>query len=513
MRPPEQDVTLVLYQLDCRVTNDDGGDEPYMWILGFKVDADTIAPVVGSLLPKLGVQIFEGVPASPYLLGTGSVHTPAPPTKIQPALGTRGFRVKPALLATGDWFSGLAGVIALLWEQDAFSPGTAEAGYKAFRNAFGPALSDELTNLINGNYDAELSKDAAGNVVSPVSASDPLGWRLARLGNTAARNNAVKAITGTVKDNLSGTIKDALKSAAGLDELIDPDDLLGVNAQVYLGQELSSTVLDFSMDYTDNDADYTARGHAFGSAIHRSLINSAVTGIAKTFDGITSLWMRVCWFSLKEYSAFAYRVKSTTRFQLVSTLGEPPVAVRWFLDGRLLAGSSGSITVTFEAADKYFGPPQDVLAFKYPGGPAPLTYQINGTTLDISNTGGEGAYFGTVTALYAFAGDPSISPTPDQPFDTLRKLCYQLQSDLSVVGVELTMDAAYKADVAACKRVIHEIDRKHIAVNYGKAFIDPGDPPVERQAILDRVIADARVANAVGLTRVVSPLQANEREQ
>ena len=116
MRPPEQNVTLVLYQLDCRATNDSGGDEPYMWILGFKVDADTtISPQVGSLLPKLNVKVFVGAPASPFLLGTGSVDAPAD-IKIPAALGTRGFRLRPDLLATGDWFSGLAGIIALLWD-------------------------------------------------------------------------------------------------------------------------------------------------------------------------------------------------------------------------------------------------------------------------------------------------------------------------------------------------------------------------------------------------------------
>lgn len=512
MRPPEQDATLVLYQLDCRATNDSGGDEPYMWILGFKVDADTIGPPpVGSLLPTLGVKVFEGAPASPFLLGTGSVDAPAA-IKIPPALGNRTFRLRPDLLLTGDWFSGLAGVIALLWDQDAFSPSTSQAGFNAFKKTFGPALSSELTNLINGSYDTQLSQDARGYVVSPPDASAPLQWRLGRLGNSAARANAVKAITENVKGQIGGPIRDALQSAAGLDEIIDPDDLLGANAQVYLGQELSPTVQDFSLDFT-GDADYTARGHASGSRIRLTRLDSVVTSVVKTFDGLTGLWMHVCWFEPREYFAFAFKVKTTTRFELLNLGSEPPSAVRWFLDDKPLPSGQGSVTVNFESADQYFGPPQDALAYKYPGGNSALKSRVTGPVLEIWNEGGEGAYFGTVTALYAYPGDPSIFPSPDLPLNQLRNLCYEQQFDLSVVGVELTMDADYKNDVAECKRITHEIDRKHIAVNFGKAFIHPGDPPPDRQTILDRVAADARVANAVGLGRAFAPLQTKIREQ
>ena len=503
MRPPEQDITFVLYQLDCRSTNDSGGDEPYMWILGFKVDADTIGPPqVGSLVPTLGVQVFEGAPASPFLLGAGSIDDPGgtpTPIKIPAALGTRSFRLRPDLLLTGDWFAGLTGVIALLWDQDAFSPSTSEAGFKAFRKAFGPALASELTNLINGTYDLQLSQDVKGNVVSAPGPSQlPLQWRLDRLGNTAARNNAVKAITDNVKGSITGTIHDALQSAAGWDELLDPDDLLGVNAQVYLGQELSSTVRDFTMDFTD-DADYTARGHSIGSRIRLARLDSAVTGAVKTFDGQTSLTMRVCWFPPRQYSVFTFKVSTTTRFELLNLRGEPPAAVRWFLDDKPLLAAGGSVNVTFESADQFFGPPQDALAFKYPGGNGSLSYQVTSSTLQISNQGGEGVYFGQITALYAYPGDPNIFPSPDLPLSQLRNLCYEQTAELSVIAVELTMDAAYQNDVKKCKRVVHEIDRKHIAVNYGKAFINPGDPPRNRQVILDRVIADARVANAIGL--------------
>ena len=69
MRPPELDVQFSLYELDCKTTEDSGGDEIYMWALGFKVDADTLGPPSISLAPTLGVQIFQGIPSFPFIVG------------------------------------------------------------------------------------------------------------------------------------------------------------------------------------------------------------------------------------------------------------------------------------------------------------------------------------------------------------------------------------------------------------------------------------------------------------
>jgi hypothetical protein len=223
--------------------------------------------------------------------------------------------------------------------------------------------------------------------------------------------------------------------------------------------------------------------------------------------------MRVCWFPPKLYSVFAFKVKTTTRFELLNLGAEPPSGVRWFLDNKPLLGAQGTVVVTYEAADKFFGPPQDALAAAYPGGNGPLTFKVTGSVLEISNQGGEGVYFGTVTALYAYPGDPPLFPSPDLAFNELQKQCYQQTYELSVIAVELTMDGAYKSDVGSCKRIIHEIDRKHIAVNFGRAVIDPGDPPRDRQALLDRVTADARVANAVGLRLGAAPQVTNIHEE
>jgi len=116
------------------------------------------------------------------------------------------------------------------------------------------------------------------------------------------------------------------------------------------------------------------------------------------------------------------------------------------------------------------------------------------------------AFFGKVRALYAYGGDPSITPTPEPPVAELLGRGYTAEAELSVQAVEIVMDGDYLADVRSCKRIVHEIDRKHIAVNLGRAVIDPGDPPPDQRWLLERVGAAALAANATGL--VLSKLPA-----
>jgi hypothetical protein len=147
MRPPELAVRFALYELECKKTEDAGGDEPYLWVLGFKVDAETLGPPPpDSLLPSLGVDVFEGPPHFRHIVGAGELNAPAK-LPIPPDMGVREFRLKPANLPIAGWFPGIGGIVCLLWDQDAFDPETSEEAFRAFRDEFGPALSDELTKL------------------------------------------------------------------------------------------------------------------------------------------------------------------------------------------------------------------------------------------------------------------------------------------------------------------------------------------------------------------------------
>src|SRR6478752_5242416 len=93
------------------------------------------------------------------------------------------------------------------------------------------------------------------------SSSKPASSMMADL--TCAK---ISSITRKVKDDIFAQVRSAIIDEAGLDELLDRDDMLGVDAQVFLGDELSS-IRNFSLSFTDEDADYTIKGNAMGSRV------------------------------------------------------------------------------------------------------------------------------------------------------------------------------------------------------------------------------------------------------
>lgn len=508
MRPADKNVTFSLYQLQCTATEDVGGDEPYIWILGFKVDRDTLGPPPPlSAIPTPGVEVFEGAPASPFLMSPNqSLGAPAT-IPIAPALGTRSFTLRPALIP-GGWFDGIAGVICLLFEQDRFSRDTSHAAYLRFKEVFGPALSAELTKLLNdGVYDDALSRDVNGNVVSVPSG---LTWRLARLRDAGGRKNAVAAIRKNVRDQINAQVTEAVlqhvTEKQAWYQLTDEDDKLGAEVQVYLGNELGTSVQDFNLGFTDDEANYLLKGHVSASLANITKLESAVTSVERKVDGLVDLWLRVCHFAPRIYWALSYRLNTTTRFELRNTVGIPPSSVRWFLDNQPLADGDGTITVHFEPINDYVGPPEDALATKYQGGYSQLRYRTSGTILDIWNEAGDGVYFGKVKALYAYPGDPSLFPTPTLPVDQLFQRGYEREADLTIFGVELVMGDDYNTDVQSCKRILKQIDRKRIPQYVGKPKINPGDPPPYREELLERVAIQGDLAAAFELEVNVQPI-------
>lgn len=488
MRPPELNVRFVLYELDCRKTEDRGGDEPYLWVLGFKVDAETLGPPLpppaNPLIPSLGVHIFEGPPHSRFITGGNTLVAPKK-LPIPPAMGTREFRLKPAKLPVAGWFPGIAGIICLLWDNDAFTADTRDDTYKTFRDEFGPALSDELNKLMNGNYDETLRRDANNQVVPGLEAMG-IPQRLERLGNTEVRKRVVKAMKDALVSRIRGKIEDVVVFS------IDSDDLLGAEVEVYLGNELTGAK-DFLLRYTDDEADYTVRGQAFGQGIRIAKLESVVTKVEMSDEqpDVARLWLRVCFHEPEEYAALAFRRKITTRFELRYFGAEAPSAVQWFLDGKSLSSGEGAISVNFEPVADYSGPPEDVLAPYYTGGPGTLQYRAAGHVLDIWNDYANGVFFGEVKALFAYPGDPPLTESLDSGYDRA--------AGLGIWAIELRMDSGYRQHVEECTKILRDIDRKRIKVLVGKPSIDPGDPPPFREYMQERVTMVARFARAINL--------------
>ncbi|WP_182112524.1 MULTISPECIES: hypothetical protein [unclassified Actinotalea] len=478
MRPNELDVTLHLDQVLVNKTEDSGGDDPYLWVLGFKVDADTIGPpAVGTLVPTIGVRTVVGPPSLPWLVGPGSVNAGPTPLTIPATLGTRSLRLRPALIEGAGWFDGLAGIVALVWDQDAFAPSTSEAGHAAFNAAFGPALAHELQTLLQGDpgYDAALNTDAAGNPLPDPPEGFGLPFRIRRMADPAGLSNAVRELTRRVKGAIRGPIRSALTDAAGWDEIIDPDDLLGADAAVFTGRQLSASQQSIVLRYTDDEADYEIRGGARATRVRQHRLASSVISLTSTYADSASVTTRVCWFPERTYVATATRLTSTTRLQVLNIGNAAPVEVRWFLDETPLPAPTGAVPVQLSGVAAITGGPGKPLADAFPGGPGTLAYSCSGTTLDLSNAAGDGVWSGTVRAILAYAGDPPLIPPFPASSQDIWDRGYELVEDLSIVTVEVRMDSQYVADVKRCLGTVKDIDLKRIPVVLGPR-IDLGDP-------------------------------------
>ncbi len=501
MRPSELDLTYVLETLQCVTTEDDGdGDEPYLWAVGFKIDATTLGPPPpdNPLVPSLNVQVIQGAPFFKHVVGAGHVHD-GQTVPISPILGTRSFRLSPARLPVAGWFPGIAGVICLLWDEDAFSPSTSEAGFKKFVEVLGPELSTQFNALMAGAFDAELAKDANGVTIPNAASFATLAGRLARLRDPAGRKNGVDALVKRAKEQITSRVRSALVDAAGLDELLDPDDLLGAEAQVNLGDELNG-LLPFTLEFTDDEAHYRIRGHCFGKAAHRVELLTIPREESRSFERLVALQPTICG-KRGFYIGQVYRVGAALRCELNATLGPQPAQVRWFIDDKPVAAGMSTMSVNYAPPGlRGFGS-EGSLAADYPPGPGTLACTATGTTLDI-RANGSGVFAGTVRATWAFTGDPSLFPAvpSTNALDDLA-LGYDTRADIELATLDLVMGPDFDADLSECiRKRLRQITIKYIPVWTGE-FVVPPEHPDWREQIR---VAHQAARELMALTNVVN---------
>lgn len=507
MRPSELDLTYTLETLECFATEDDDsgglfggdGDEPYLWAVGFKVDATTLGPPPpgNPLVPSLNVQIIQGAPFFKHVVGAGHVKH-GQKVQISPLLGTRSFRVSPTRLPVAGWFPGVAGVICLLWDEDAFSPSTSEAGFKKFVEVLGPELSTQFNALMAGTFDAELAKDANGVTIPNAASFANLSGRLARLRDPAGRKNGVDALIKQAKENIKSKVTDALVDAAGLDELLDPDDLLGAEAQVNLGDELDGT-LPFSLDFSDDEAHYRIRGRCFGKPAHRVELGTVPREDSRNFDRLVALQPTICG-KQGYYIGQVYRVGSAVRCELNAIQGPPPSQVRWFIDDKPIAAGTSTVTVNYSPPGLQGFGPAGSLATDFPPGPGTLTCVASGTTLDI-RANGSGVFAGMVRALWGFPGDPPLVPAapPANPLEDLA-LGYDTSADIELATLDLVMGPDFDADLSECiRKRLRRFTVKYVPAWTG-TFLEPPEHPDWREQIRT---ARRAAQDLLALTQVV----------
>jgi hypothetical protein len=475
VRPNELNVHIQLSDLLVDRTEDSGGDEPYLWVLAFKVDADTIGPPSGGLLPTIGVSTFSGG-GMPWVTGGRSVSASAQPIPISPALGTRTIRLRPTLLSGGDWFPGLAGVVCLVWDQDNFSPSISEAGHRAFDRAFGPALGQELTVLLNGDpgYDAALNRDAAGTLLPEPADGFTLSWRMTRLREEYVLANVVDRISKRIRGAIRGPIDAAIREEIDLEGLLDTDDLLGVDAAAFTGEQLDVKMRRISLSYADDEANYEIRGFMRGARIRRHRLLEAVVNQRSIPINVDWVEAQLCNYPPSVYLATAFQSTTTTRFSVVADKSTLPSQVRWYLDSTPLDEAAGTVPVTFAALSSADGTPATELASQYHGGPGFISYVRSGLSLDLTNTGANGIYFGTVRAIIAYPGDPSLTPDPSMTATEIFDRGYEMSREYQVASVEIEMDQRWFDDLARCiGEVVDEIP--HV-VHVFNPEGEPGQP-------------------------------------
>jgi len=120
----------------------------------------------------------------------------------------------------------------------------------------------------------------------------------------------------------------------------------------------------------------------------------------------------------------------------------------------------------------------------------------------ITNVGGDGMLFGTVTAICGYAGDPTLTPSFPVTADDLRERGYvQFGAVTPVQALDGRALFPGRPEVQAHR----PRDRpKQLPVDLGR-FVEPGEPPADREARLDRVATVARIATVAGLEIVVRP--------
>ncbi|WP_149955185.1 hypothetical protein [Zafaria cholistanensis] len=476
MRTPELDATFVLSRILVKKTQDSGGDEPYLWVVGFKVDADTLRSGANPLIPTVEVHTFAGGPHFPNIRGSGSIGAGPHPVPIPAALGTRTFRLRPAFLDGTGWFDGFGGIVCLLWDQDEYAPRTSEEGRKEFERLVGTALTDLLNLLLHGDpgFDAALTTDAQGNLLPQPAGGLGLTARMRRLADPVGAANVARELAVRLKSSLLAPIEAAMETEADVDESFDDDDSLGVQAALFTTGQLQS-LQPISLRFMDAGADYEVTGFASGDRVHRHSFISSVHSVQRQLVEMTPVDAKVCWFAPKTYQAMTFRQTTTTRFIVTNLSGTPVEQVRWLLDGRPLDGPSGTVGVTLEPAASMYRPPVVSVAAKYPGGGGTLAYTIEGPIMDLTNTAGDGVFHGTVQAVVRYEGDPPLDGHMDGP--TLLERGYRLTTAFSVVTLEVLMGDDYRWDVQRCLGMVQDIDRKRIPVNWGRVKIIPGDPP------------------------------------
>ena len=243
------DVRVGVRQLFCYQGADEEESEPYLWVIGFKLDGSTVQQNLTRLTWTPDFFFSSGSHGN-----LGAVAKPGYKITVPRNVGTWETTIKPIVLVDAQLNAteapGAVGFIAVLLEENNVPDHAAEAGHQALNTFVAQSFSDFVTGIDLLDVNAKVAQRVAGGASKEQALEDEIKARFTSLQTT-------------IKNGASGVVSTAMRQAMGADitELIwagiDKDEQMGNAFQITTTRELIS-IHDFTTEYTDQIFDNEA---------------------------------------------------------------------------------------------------------------------------------------------------------------------------------------------------------------------------------------------------------------
>lgn len=214
--------------------------EPYLWVVGFRLDGATLRQRANRL--AWTSELFHSQGSHGVL---GAVADPGTKIVVPPEVGTWDTSVVPLELTDGDGpatIPGLFGFAAALIEENNVPDHAAEAGHRAFNRCVHDVIDGVVANLDLAEVRAAASRRATPGRASDLALLDELKERLGAI---------ARGIAAAAPGVVSEAIRQEMGVAPAMWAAIDKDEVVGVVAHVASSAELLAEP-DLTVDFNDH---------------------------------------------------------------------------------------------------------------------------------------------------------------------------------------------------------------------------------------------------------------------
>ena len=235
-------VRVGVRQLFCYHGADEEDSEPYLWVIGFKLDGSTIQQNLTRLTWTPDFFFSAGSHGN-----LGAVANPGSKITIPRNVGTWETTLKPIVLTDAQLNTteapGAIGFIAVLLEENNVPDHAAEAGHQALNTFVAQSFSDFVTGIDLLDVNAKVAQRVAGGASKEQALEDEIKARFTTL-QTTIKNGASNVVSTAMRQAMGGNITELIWAG------IDKDEQMGNAFQMTTARELIS-IHDFTTEYTD----------------------------------------------------------------------------------------------------------------------------------------------------------------------------------------------------------------------------------------------------------------------